>query len=154
MEWAKTIASRDEKHLSFEIWCGVYRRFDGIDSQTLILMFQCFGCYNIWIMYPDDYFWRENYMNPTKCIWWCSAFIRQAPYIACPINMNTSIVVVLYWSTLLTSFLLTSRHWGYHAVPLVSLKYGNSAGWEAAALLICLCCRCFPTPVTYEPGIA
>ena len=28
MEWAKTSARRDEKHLSFGIWCALYQRFD------------------------------------------------------------------------------------------------------------------------------
>ena len=28
MDWAKAIARRDEKHLSFGIWCDLYYRFD------------------------------------------------------------------------------------------------------------------------------
>ena len=28
MDWAKTPSSPDEKHLSFEIWCDLYKRFD------------------------------------------------------------------------------------------------------------------------------
>ena len=27
MDWAKTTARGDEKHLSFEIWCDLYKRF-------------------------------------------------------------------------------------------------------------------------------
>ena len=30
MDWAKTTAKRDEKHLSFVIWCDFYKRFYGI----------------------------------------------------------------------------------------------------------------------------
>ena len=30
MDWAKTTARRDEKHLSFEIWYIFYQRFDGM----------------------------------------------------------------------------------------------------------------------------
>ena len=29
MDWAKTTAQGDEKHLSFEIWCDLYKRFYG-----------------------------------------------------------------------------------------------------------------------------
>ena len=29
MDWVKTIARWDEKHLSFEIWCDLYKRFYG-----------------------------------------------------------------------------------------------------------------------------
>ena len=29
MDWAKTTARGDEKHLSFEIWCDLYKRFYG-----------------------------------------------------------------------------------------------------------------------------
>ena len=29
MDWAKTTTRRDEKHLSFEIWCDSYKRFYG-----------------------------------------------------------------------------------------------------------------------------
>ena len=29
MDWAKTNARRDKKHLKFEIWCGLYSIFDG-----------------------------------------------------------------------------------------------------------------------------
>ena len=29
MDWAKTTARDDEKHLSFEIWCDLYKRFNG-----------------------------------------------------------------------------------------------------------------------------
>ena len=29
MDWAKTTARRDEKHLSFGIWCDLYQRFYG-----------------------------------------------------------------------------------------------------------------------------
>ena len=29
MDWAKTTARQDEKHLSFFIWCVLYLRFDG-----------------------------------------------------------------------------------------------------------------------------
>ena len=32
MDWAKTIARGDEKHLRFGIWCGLYSRFDGISE--------------------------------------------------------------------------------------------------------------------------
>ena len=30
MDWAKTTASRKEKHLSFRTWCALYQRFDSI----------------------------------------------------------------------------------------------------------------------------
>ena len=29
MDWAKTTTRRDEEHLSFGIWCGLYQRFYG-----------------------------------------------------------------------------------------------------------------------------
>ena len=29
MDWAKTTAQGDEKHLSFEIWCDLYNGFYG-----------------------------------------------------------------------------------------------------------------------------
>ena len=31
MDWTRTTASRDEKHLNFGIWCDLYQRFDGIN---------------------------------------------------------------------------------------------------------------------------
>ena len=29
MDWTKTTARRDDEHLSFRIWCGLYYKFDG-----------------------------------------------------------------------------------------------------------------------------
>ena len=34
MDWAKTAARWDEKHLSFGIWCGLYQRFDSTCNNT------------------------------------------------------------------------------------------------------------------------
>ena len=36
MDWAKTTARQDEKHLSFGIWCAMYLRFDGILKWALL----------------------------------------------------------------------------------------------------------------------
>ena len=30
MDWANTTARGDEKHLSFDIWCDLYKKFYGI----------------------------------------------------------------------------------------------------------------------------
>ena len=30
MDWVKSTARRDEKHLGFEIWCDLYKTFYGI----------------------------------------------------------------------------------------------------------------------------
>ena len=30
MDWGKTTARRDGKRLGFEVWCDLYKRFDGI----------------------------------------------------------------------------------------------------------------------------
>ena len=34
MDWVKTTARWDEKHLGFEIWCDLYKRFYGTDSHV------------------------------------------------------------------------------------------------------------------------
>ena len=36
MDWVKTTARRDEKYLSFEIWCDLYKGFYG-KYKTLLL---------------------------------------------------------------------------------------------------------------------
>ena len=38
MDWEKTSARRDEKHLSFGIWGTLYQRFDGIWSPYIITL--------------------------------------------------------------------------------------------------------------------
>ena len=37
MDWGKTTARQDEKHLSFGIWCVLYQTFDG--SSCLLFAF-------------------------------------------------------------------------------------------------------------------
>ena len=39
MDWAKTTARRDEKHLALGIWCSIYYRFDGKSLQTVAEIF-------------------------------------------------------------------------------------------------------------------
>ena len=39
IDWANTTARRDKKHLSFEICCVLYERFDGSSDKNL-----CFPC--------------------------------------------------------------------------------------------------------------
>ena len=40
MDWAKTTARRDKKHLKFGIWCILYKRFD---SKSVYLLSRCQG---------------------------------------------------------------------------------------------------------------
>ena len=45
MDWAETTARQDENHLSFDIWCAVYYRFEGsLTECSLLLLVQREWC--------------------------------------------------------------------------------------------------------------
>ena len=57
---AKTTGSRDEKHLSFGIWCALYKRFYGIMAATLwaLLLWQPLS--------PSSRTWFVNSLTPER----------------------------------------------------------------------------------------
>ena len=58
IDWAKTTARRNEKHLSLGIWCVLYLRFDGIDK------YNAFAWNNIAEVRTDNIFSK----HPMACV--------------------------------------------------------------------------------------
>ena len=44
MDWAKTTARRDDKHLSFGIRCASYQKFDGMSTVSMF----CWSCFKLY----------------------------------------------------------------------------------------------------------
>ena len=123
IDWTKTTARRDEKHLSFGIWCALYLRFDGTLSVTtwcvIILLYKHFLYHEEWI---DDIskLWGLRYGDNKSDI-----------YMLITVDHND----VIKWKHF-------PRYWpfvrGIHRSPANSPHKGQ---WRGALMFTWICAR-------------
>ena len=128
MDRAKTTARRDKKHLSFEIWCVLYKRFYGGRVLTKLLSHVCMHSHVTLPYVETKLIFRMHFEDASPededddeldqfshCIWLTSLCSKKALYVPNIVwtrCYKASISPRWIWPTLLGSW-MRRRDWGW-----------------------------------------
>ena len=124
MDWTKTTARRDEKHLSLGIWCDLHKRFDGMyygrDGGHPIYKSNRVFDYLIALIILTEF--RDGVNNISCNLWWM-LYKRDSP-------------TCLICQTMHNHLSFSNKIWWLCLVPTSTTRFGRDVGYRVVKHLI------------------